>query len=94
VLETNYRLYCATNDIPVDEGLVDDAGADEEMEVDENDNDASMDVDGDDDMPSFFGAVKNPDEGTLPSKRGSLRKTRLAILVKEKVRKVYSNILC
>ncbi|TGJ82234.1 hypothetical protein E0Z10_g6537 [Xylaria hypoxylon] len=88
LVETNYRLYCATNDIPIDEGLVDDAGEDEEMEIDENDNDASMDVDGDDDMPSFFGKAKNPDEGTLTSKRGSLKKSRLAVLVKEKVRKV------
>ncbi|KAI0972424.1 dimethyladenosine transferase-like protein [Xylaria arbuscula] len=88
LLETNYRIYCATNDIPIDEGLVDDAQEDEEMGVDEHDNDASMDVDGDDDIPSFFGAAKNPDEGTLSSKKGSLRKTRTALLIKEKVRKV------
>ncbi|KAI0185895.1 S-adenosyl-L-methionine-dependent methyltransferase [Xylaria flabelliformis] len=88
MLETNYRLYCATNDIPIDDGLVDDAGEDEEMEVDEDEKDAAMDVDGDDDLPSFFGAAKNPDEGTLTSKRGSLKKTRVAVLVKEKVRKV------
>ncbi|KAI0856504.1 rRNA adenine dimethylase [Xylaria cubensis] len=88
MLETNYRLYCATNDIPIDDGLVDDAGEDEEMEVDEDEKDAAMDVDGDDDLPSFFGAAKNPDEGTLTSKRGSLNKTRVAVLVKEKVRKV------
>ncbi|KAI1308353.1 dimethyladenosine transferase-like protein [Xylaria venustula] len=88
LLETNYRIYCATNDIPIDEGLVDDAQEDEEMEVDEHDNDASMGVDGDDDIPSFFGAAKNPDEGTLSSKKGSLKKTRTALLIKEKVRKV------
>ncbi|TRX93416.1 hypothetical protein FHL15_005691 [Xylaria flabelliformis] len=88
MVETNYRLYCATNDIPIDDGLVDDAGEDEEMEVDEDEKDAVMDVDGDDDLPSFFGAAKNPDEGTLTSKRGSLKKTRVAVLVKEKVRKV------
>ncbi|KAJ8114930.1 hypothetical protein ONZ43_g4785 [Nemania bipapillata] len=88
LIETNYRLFCATHDIPIDEGLVDDAEEDEEMEVDENDNDASMDVDGDDDMPSFFGAPKIQDGGAPTSKRGSLRKTRIAVLVKEKVRKV------
>ncbi|KAI1756073.1 rRNA adenine dimethylase [Xylaria castorea] len=88
MLETNYRLYCATNDIPIDDGLVDDAGEDEEMEVDEDEKDAVMDVDGDDDLPSFFGAAKNPDEGTPTSKRASLKKTRVAVLVKEKVRKV------
>jgi len=89
VLETNYRLYCATHDIPIDEGLADDAGEDEEMEVDnDNDNDAAMDVDADD-IPSFFGAAKNLDEGTLSTgKKGSLKKTRVALLVKEKVRKV------
>ncbi|KAI1735467.1 rRNA adenine dimethylase [Xylaria scruposa] len=88
MVETNYRLYCATNDIPIDDGLVDDAGEDEEMEVDDDEKDAAMDVDGDDGLPSFFGAAKNPDEGTLTSKRGSLKKTRVAVLVKEKVRKV------
>ncbi|KAI0549938.1 rRNA adenine dimethylase [Xylaria curta] len=88
MVETNYRLYCATNDIPIDDGLVDDAGEDEEMEVDDDEKDAAMDVDGDDDLPSFFGAAKNPDEGTLTSKKGSLKKTRVALLVKEKVRKV------
>ncbi|KAI0873168.1 rRNA adenine dimethylase [Hypoxylon argillaceum] len=88
LIETNYRLYCATHDIAIDEGLVDDAGEDEEMEVDDNDNDASMDVDGDEDMPSFFSAAKKPAEGASTSTRGSVRKTRLAVLVKEKVRKV------
>ncbi|KAI1431283.1 rRNA adenine dimethylase [Xylaria sp. CBS 124048] len=87
LVETNYRLYCATNDIPVDEGLVDDAAEDEEMEVDENDNDNTMDIDGEEDMPSFFGAAKKPDESTTSNKRGS-KKTRVAVLVKEKVRKV------
>ncbi|KAI1421544.1 dimethyladenosine transferase-like protein [Xylaria sp. FL1777] len=88
LIETNYRLYCAQNDIPIDEGLVDDAGEDEEMEVDEDDNDASMDVDGDDAIPSFFGTTKNPDEGVPTSKKGSLKKTRTAVLIKEKVLKV------
>ncbi|RWA10818.1 hypothetical protein EKO27_g4278 [Xylaria grammica] len=88
LMESNYRLYCAQRDIPIDEGLVEDAGEDEEMEIDDNEHDASMDVDGDDDMPSFFGAAKNQDEGTPTGKKGSLKKTRLAVLVKEKVRKV------
>ncbi|KAI0412468.1 dimethyladenosine transferase-like protein [Xylaria grammica] len=88
LMESNYRLYCAQRDIPIDEGLVEDAGEDEEMEIDDNEHDASMDVDGDDDMPSFFGAAKSQDEGTPMGKKGSLKKTRLAVLVKEKVRKV------
>jgi 18S rRNA (adenine1779-N6/adenine1780-N6)-dimethyltransferase len=88
LVESNYRLYCAQNDIPIDEGLVDVAG-DEEMDVDENDNDASMDVDGDDDMPSFFDTAKTPDESTLTgcNKKPSLKKTRVALLVKAKVQK-------
>ncbi|KAJ8125114.1 hypothetical protein O1611_g8526 [Lasiodiplodia mahajangana] len=88
LIESNYRLYCATYSIPLDDGLVDDVGEEEDMEVDENDNDASMDVDGDEEMPSFFSAAKTPDEGNASNKKGSLRKTRVAILVKEKVRKV------
>ncbi|KAI0206059.1 rRNA adenine dimethylase [Astrocystis sublimbata] len=87
LLETNYRLYCAQNDIPIDERLADETGGDEEMEVDEDD-DAAMDIGEEDDMPSFFGASKDADQGTLPSKKSALRKTCVAVLVKEKVRKV------
>ncbi|KAJ3576967.1 hypothetical protein NPX13_g3537 [Xylaria arbuscula] len=89
LIETNYRLWCAQNDIPIDESLVDDAAEDEDMEVDDNDNDPSnMDVDGDD-LPSFFGSTKTPDEGALSNKKSSsVKKTRLAVLVKEKIRKV------
>lgn len=58
------------------------------MEVDDNDNDPSnMDVD-EDDLPSFFGSTKNPDDGVPSNKKSSVKKTRLAVLVKEKVRKV------
>ncbi|KAI8624469.1 rRNA adenine dimethylase [Xylariaceae sp. FL1651] len=88
LVETNYRLYCAQNDIPVDEGLVDDVEEDEEMEVDEDENDPSMDLDEGDDIPSFFGTAMNPDVGTLKIKKASLKKTRVAVLIKEKVRKV------
>ncbi|KAK5632238.1 hypothetical protein RRF57_007952 [Xylaria bambusicola] len=90
LIETNYRLWCAQNDIPIDESLVDDAGEDQDMEVDDNDNDPSnMDIDGDDnDLPSFFGAAKTTDEGAITKAKVSGKKTRLAVLVKEKVRKV------
>ncbi|KAI1270215.1 dimethyladenosine transferase-like protein [Xylariaceae sp. FL1019] len=79
LVETNYRLYCAQNDIPVDDSIAEDADNDNEMDVDDQDDEPSMDVDGGDDVPNFF---------AQKSEQGSKKpKTRLALLIKEKVRK-------
>ncbi|KAI1332551.1 dimethyladenosine transferase-like protein [Xylariaceae sp. FL0255] len=85
LVETNYRLFCAQNDIPIDESLADDADNDDEMEVDDHEENPSMDVDEADDMPSFFKQVT--EKGPKHTK-SSQKKTRIALLIKEKVRKV------
>ncbi|KAK6951129.1 hypothetical protein Daesc_007659 [Daldinia eschscholtzii] len=101
MLERNYRLWCATNDIPVDDTVADEEEDDnEEMEVDENvppsagDEEEEwggiMDVDGeDDDTPSFF---KESMKAEIPKTKSKRKKTRVALLVKEKVRKVLEDV--
>ncbi|KAF3058040.1 Dimethyladenosine transferase [Daldinia childiae] len=100
MLERNYRLWCATNDIPVDDTVADEEEDDnEEMEVDENvppsagDEDewgGIMDVDeADDDTPSFF---KEAMKTEIPKTKSKRKKTRVALLVREKVRKVLEDV--
>ncbi|KAI0842494.1 rRNA adenine dimethylase [Hypoxylon sp. FL0890] len=101
MLERNYRLWCATNDIPVDDTVADDEEDEiDEMEVDENvpptagDEDewgGIMDVDGDDDTPAFFKEMK-ANGGEVPKTKSKRKKTRVALLVKEKVRKVLEDV--
>lgn len=100
MLERNYRLWCATNDIPVDDTVADEEEDDiEEMEVDENVPPSAgdekewggiMDVDGaDDDTPSFF---KEAMKTEIPKTKSKRKKTRVALLVREKVRKVLEDV--
>ncbi|KAI1381047.1 rRNA adenine dimethylase [Hypoxylon crocopeplum] len=102
MLERNYRLWCATNDIPVDDSIADENEDDiEEMEVDENvppsagDEDewgGIMDVDGqDEDTPSFFKEMK-ASGSEIPKTKSKRKKTRVALLMKEKVRKVLEDV--
>ncbi|RYP08617.1 hypothetical protein DL765_008725 [Monosporascus sp. GIB2] len=96
LLERNYRLYCATKNIPVDDSIADDAeedDMDDEMEEadenveptpgDEAEWDGIMDVD----APSFFDGLKSAG-AQLPKTKSRHKKTRGALLVKEKVRRV------
>ncbi|KAI8966565.1 rRNA adenine dimethylase [Daldinia sp. FL1419] len=100
MLERNYRLWCATNDIPVDDTIAEEEEDDDnEMEVDENVPPSAgdeeewggiMDVDGaDDDTPSFF---KESMKTEVPKTKSKRKKTRVALLVKEKVRKVLEDV--
>lgn len=101
MIEKNYRTWCATNDIPVDDSIADDDAADEDMEEnvapsagDEDQDwggDAFMDVDGDDDTPSFFKESK-PTGSDLPKTKSKYKKTKVALLVREKVRKVLEDV--
>ncbi|KAI1085266.1 rRNA adenine dimethylase [Whalleya microplaca] len=103
MLERNYRLWCATNDIPVDDSIIEE-GEDNtnEMEVDENVAPGAgdeeewggiMDVDNaaDDDTPSFFQALKTAG-GEVPKTQSKRKKTRVALLIREKVRKVLEDV--
>lgn len=93
MIERNYRRYCALNDIAIDDTVLED---DTEMDggVEEEEWDGIMDVDSDagmevDDTPSFFAA----ETARLDRERGAKtkskkKKTRVAELVREKIRKV------
>ncbi|ORY01058.1 dimethyladenosine transferase [Clohesyomyces aquaticus] len=95
MLVKNYRLWCAQNDVPIDEG---EAGT-ESMEVDSmplqgEDEDeewngiASMDVDSDgDEVPDFFKEVLTKKKNTTKKSRG-----KVTDMVKEKIRKVLEDV--
>ena len=92
MVERNYRVWCAMNDIPLDDTVL------EEMDVDEDGGEEEewggiMDVDADeeeeDDTPAFFKEEAEKREKERGSKtKSKKKKTRVAELVKEKIRKV------
>lgn len=95
MLERNYKVWCSANQIPVDDTEI---AEDEEMDVDGAGDEVEwggiMDVDEEeDDTPSFFKerAIKaaQEDGGKTKSKK---KKTRVAELVKEKIRKVLEDV--
>jgi 18S rRNA (adenine1779-N6/adenine1780-N6)-dimethyltransferase len=92
LLERNYRVWCAINNIPIDDTLV----ADEEMDIDgmEEDDEWQGIVDAEeDDTPAFFkeqlARTGGDQNGKTKSKKN---KTRVAELVREKVRKVLEDV--
>ncbi|KAH9892354.1 S-adenosyl-L-methionine-dependent methyltransferase [Xylariomycetidae sp. FL2044] len=100
MLERNYRLWCATNDIPIDDSIVDDEDEadDMDMEIDESvaptagDEEEEwggiMDVDGTvDSTPSFFKELKSAGS-EVPKTKSKRKKTRVALLIKQKIQKV------
>ncbi|CAM1500786.1 Fc.00g099480.m01.CDS01 [Cosmosporella sp. VM-42] len=90
MVERNYRTWCAMNGVTVDDSLVEDAP--EEMEVeDAGDAEewAGMDVDEDEDAPEFFKEIRNSAVAKTKSKR---KKTKVAELVREKIRKVLEDV--
>ncbi|KAI2464446.1 rRNA adenine dimethylase [Annulohypoxylon bovei var. microspora] len=101
MLERNYRLWCATNDILVDDTVADeDEDENDDMEMDENVPPSAgdeewggiMDVDeADNDTPSFFQEMKAAG-AAIPKTKSKRKKTRVALLIKEKVRKVLEDV--
>lgn len=95
MLESNYRTWCAQNNISVDEGppAEDDGGTAMEVVADaenaEDEWDGIMDVDDDDDVPEFFKEESNL-QMKLANARGSKRrkKGKVAELIREKVRRI------
>jgi 18S rRNA (adenine1779-N6/adenine1780-N6)-dimethyltransferase len=83
LLETNYKTYCAQNDILLDDGPLEQETGD--MEVDNDDRgELDIDMDGDEDqLPELFKKAKARKVSSKRKKRG-----KVYILVKEKVRKV------
>lgn len=125
--ERNYRVWCAMNDVPIDEGVEegDDEDADEEMDVDDDigplggtfealpvgdDDGVEAGQEGEDDEEEWGGIMdvdEEDDDTTLsfskelkaaeaptpiyktPSRR---KKTKVAKLVREKIRKVLEDV--
>ncbi|KAF7190817.1 Dimethyladenosine transferase [Pseudocercospora fuligena] len=90
MLESNYRTFCAQNDIPLDDGPLE--GGEEEMEVDagaENEEeDIVMDMEDDDDLPDFFKEEADKKAKKLADNPNRKRKGKVAELVRSKVKKV------
>lgn len=96
MLESNYRTWCAQNDIPVEDGPsenieIGDSGAMEftyEEEEEEDEWNGIMDID-EDDVPAFFKEESVVNVGQPGAKHSKRRKKgRVAELVREKVRRV------
>lgn len=90
MLESNYRTWCAQNDVPVEDGPPEEVLAEvDNMQEggDQEEWDGIMDVDDEDDMPDFFKEhAKQTSRATNGAKRK--RKGKVAELVREKVRSV------
>lgn len=95
MVERNYRTWCAMNGVAVDDSLVEDGGDEDDMDMNgEDDNsgnaDGDMDMDMDEDTPAFFKEVNTaPTDTKTKSKR---KKTKVAELVREKIRKVLEDV--
>lgn len=93
LLETNYRTWCAQNDIPVEDGPADENDNTEmdmgETETGEEEWDGNMDVDEDEDVPDFFkDEASSRLQEALKNKPSRKKKGKVAQLVREKVRQV------
>ncbi|KAI9048569.1 hypothetical protein LZ554_007402 [Drepanopeziza brunnea f. sp. 'monogermtubi'] len=97
MLERNYKVWCSANQIPVDDTEI---GEDEEMETEmdgggeEAEWGGIMDVDEEeDDTPSFFKEqAKKATQESGGKTKSKKKKTRVAELVKEKIRKVLEDV--
>ena len=88
LLASNYRLFCAQNDIPLDDSPVDpnETTEPEIMDVDDEFNGFSDPDDPDDELPDFFKQMQA--EGKKKNGVNRKKKGRVSELVREKVRKV------
>lgn len=91
MVERNYRVFCAMNNISLDDTIVGDE--DDEMDMDDGAGDEGdeewggiMDgVEEEDDTPAFF---KEAAREAIPKTKSKKKRTRVAELVREKIRKV------
>ncbi|KAG5999488.1 Dimethyladenosine transferase [Claviceps lovelessii] len=93
MVEKNYRTWCALNGVPIDETVVEvDGAADVDMDdgtasAAADDDDDGMDVDADD-APDFFKELP----AAIPKTKSKRKKTKVAELVREKIRKVLEDV--
>ena len=91
MVERNYRVWCAMNNVPVDDTVVGEEDEEDQMEVDdggagEEEEWGGMDVE-EDDTPSFFKEEADNSKEFVKTK-SKKKKTRVAELVREKIRMV------
>ena len=96
--ERNYRVWSAVNNVPVDDTVIGEED-EESMSLDQPLNQQTeeeeewggiMDVDSSDETPAFFKELNaTPSHPKTPSRR---KKTRVAELVKEKIRRVLEDV--
>jgi 18S rRNA (adenine1779-N6/adenine1780-N6)-dimethyltransferase len=98
MVERNYRVWCAMNNVAVDDTVV---GEEEEMEVDECPGGTEeeewggiMDMDEEvDERPSFFKEeAERLSKANGTKTKSKKKKTRVAELVREKIRKVLEDV--
>lgn len=91
MVERNYRTWCAMNGVAVDDSIVEDGQDDMDVEdAGEEEEWGGMDVDDDaDEAPEFFKEMRNNAVAKTKSKR---KKTKVAELVREKIRKVLEDV--
>lgn len=90
MLESNYRTFCAQNDISLDDGPLDETTVAEDMEI-ENETEewnGLMDIDEEDDVPDFFKEQAEKKAKKLLGNPNRKKKGRVAELVRSKVVKV------
>lgn len=95
LVERNYRVWCAMNNIVLDETIL---SGDEEMlhQIDKEDEEewsGIMDIDEmRDDTPSFFKEFHQTQRVEGEKTRSRKKKTRVSELVKEKIRRVLEDV--
>lgn len=90
MVERNYRTWCAMNGVPVDDTIVEDGQDDEVEDAGDAEEWGGMDVDDDaDEAPEFFKEMQN---SVIPKTKSKRKKTKVAELVREKIRKVLEDV--
>lgn len=94
MLESNYRTFCAQNEIPLDDSPIEGTEG-EGMDVDDGEDNAGeddwagiMDVDEDEDVPDFFKEEADKKAKKLAGNPNRKRKGKVSELVRAKVMKV------
>lgn len=93
MLESNYKTFCAQNDIVLDDGPTDldpTAVSMADMDIDEEAGDGTMelDLDDDDEVPDFFKEEVDRNARRMADNPNRKRKGKVAELVRAKVKKV------
>lgn len=93
LLESNYRTFCAQNEIALDDGPLENTATADGMDVDagaaeEEEWDGVMDVDDEDNVPDFFKEEADRKMKRLADNPNRKRKGKVAELVRAKVKKV------